>query len=184
MNDDIKKVAMRLRDLREISELTTEAAAEVFGLTHEDYLKYESGSSDIPISFLYEAAGYFKIQVADLLSGNAPKLHICQYIKAGKGLKIERSRQYDYHHLAYNFAGNRVLPLLVTVAPRGEHEKISTNTHPGQEFDYCLKGQILISINGKEYILNEGDSIYYDSSFPHGMAALGSTPAEFIAIVI
>lgn len=184
MNDDIKKVALRLRELREIEGLSTREAADIFRVAHETYLEYESGSSDMPISFLSEAAAHFHIQVYELLSGNNAKLRVCQHVKKGKGLKIERSKQYDYQHLAYNFAGNTVLPLLVTVDPAGNDSEIHTNTHPGQEFDYCLSGRILISINGKEYILEEGDSIYYDSAYPHGMQAIGDTPATFLAIVI
>lgn len=184
MSDDIKKVAMRLRELREVSEKTTEQMAEALNVPHEVYLGYESGSTDIPISVLYEVSGYFNIKVYELLSGEAPKLHAYQRVKAGRGLPIERSKQYNYQHLAYNFAGNKVLPLIVTVDPREGDNTIHTNIHTGQEFDYCLEGKMLISINGKEITLEEGDSIYYDSSYPHGMIALGDKPAKFIAIVI
>lgn len=184
MNEDIKKVALRLRELREIEGLSTHDAADMFRVSHETYLGYESGTSDMPISFLSEAAAHFHIQVYELLSGNHAKLHVCQHVKHGKGLRIERSKQYNYQHLAYNFAGNKVLPLFVTVDPASEGTPIQTNTHMGQEFDYCLSGTIRIVINKKEYILKEGDSIYYDSSYPHGMQAVGDTPASFLSIVI
>lgn len=184
MNDDIKKVALRLRELREIEGLSTEEAAKMFRVSHETYLGYESGTSDMPISFLSEVAAYFHIQVYELLSGNNAKLRVCQHIKHGKGLPIERSKQYNYQHLAYNFAGNKVLPLLVTVDPAETDAPVHTNVHQGQEFDYCLSGKIRIVINKKEYILEEGDSIYYDSSYPHGMQAVGDSPASFLAIVI
>ena len=101
-----------------------------------------------------------------------------------KGLRIEKSQQYDYQHLAYNFLNNKVLPLLVSVDPQGGHEEISTNIHMGQEFDYCLEGRVLIRIDGKDIILEEGDSIYYDSSYPHGMAAIGEKSAKVLTIVI
>ncbi|MDD6309320.1 MAG: XRE family transcriptional regulator [Clostridia bacterium] len=184
MNEDIKKVALRLRELREIAGCSTAEMAETFHISHETYLEYESGESDMPISFLSEAAAFFKIQVYELLSGNNPKLHVCQHVTKGNGLRIERSKQYDYQHLAYNFAGNQVLPLLVRVDPAAEGDKLHTNSHPGQEFDYCLHGKIKIVINGKAYVLEEGDSIYYDSSYPHGMVSLSDTPSEILAIVI
>ncbi|MBR5218797.1 MAG: cupin domain-containing protein [Clostridia bacterium] len=184
MSENIKKVAMRIRELREISEKTSAEMAKALNVPHEVYLEYESGSTDIPISVLYEISGCLGIKVYELLSGEAPKLQAYQHIKAGCGLRIERSKQYEYQHLAYNFMGNKVLPLMVTVDPSEEGETIHTNIHTGQEFDYCLEGQILISINGKEIILEEGDSIFYDSSYPHGMKAIGDKPAKFIAIVI
>ena len=184
MNEDIKKVALRIRELREIEGCTTHEMAARFGIPHETYLEYESGTSDMPISFLSDAAAHFNIQVYELLSGNNAKLRIYQVVRSGKGLSIERSKQYNYQHLAYNFAGNKVLPLLVTVDPRKGDEKPQTNIHRGQEFDYCLEGKILITIGGKEEILEPGDSVYYDSSYPHGMIALGDTPAKILTLVI
>ena len=163
MNDDIKKVAIRLREIREIDGKTTEDLARYLGITNEKYLEYESGAVDMPISFLSEVASYFGVQVYELLSGDEPRLKVFQHVKSGKGLTIERSKQYEYQHLAYNFADNKVLPLLVTVDPLKEGHEVYTNVHVGQEFDYCLEGKILIRIDGKDIILNEGDSIYYDS---------------------
>jgi len=184
MNEDIKKVAFRIRELREIDGKSTHEMAEYFKIPHETYLEYESGTSDMPISFLSDAAAYFGIQVYELLSGNNAKLRLYQVVRSGRGLHIEKSKQYGYQHLAYNFAGNKVLPLLVTVAPRAEGEEIHTNIHKGQEFDFVLEGKILITIGGNEEILETGDSIYYDSSYPHGMIAVGDAPAKVLTLVI
>ena len=57
------------------------------------------------------------------------------------------------------------------------------NSHPGQEFNYVLKGTLMIVIDGKEFVLNAGDSLYFDASLPHGMKAMESEPAEFLAII-
>ena len=56
MNDDIKKVAIRLREMREIDGKTTEDLAHYLGITNEKYLEYESGAVDMPISFLSEVS--------------------------------------------------------------------------------------------------------------------------------
>ena len=183
MKDDIRKIAIRLKEMRAISEKSVEEMAERLGISNEKYLQYESGEVDMPISFLSEVAQVFGVQVYELLSGDAPRLKVYQLVKKGNGLPIERSKQYGYQHLAYNFLNNRVLPLLVNVDPKSGDE-IHTNTHIGQEFDYCLEGTLLIRINGKDIILEEGDSIYYDSSYPHGMAAMGDKPAKVLTIVI
>ena len=57
------------------------------------------------------------------------------------------------------------------------------NSHDGQEFNLVLKGTLLLSIGGKELTLNPGDSIYFDSTQPHGMRALNGEPARFLAII-
>lgn len=58
------------------------------------------------------------------------------------------------------------------------------NSHPGQEFNYVLKGRMVIEINGKRLTLEAGDSIYFDSSKPHGMLALDGEKVSFLAIII
>jgi quercetin dioxygenase-like cupin family protein len=47
-----------------------------------------------------------------------------------------------------------------------------------------LEGSLLSSINGKEVILNEGDSIYFDATKLHGMKALNGEPVRFLALII
>ncbi len=75
-------------------------------------------------------------------------------------------------------------PFIVTVHPKKEGELVFQNTHEGQEFNYVLSGRMLIQINGKDMILNEGDSIYFDSSLPHGMQALDGKEVKFLAIIL
>ena len=45
------------------------------------------------------------------------------------------------------------------------------------------KGIMLLGINGKELILNPGDSLYFDSSIPHGMMALDDKTVKFLAVI-
>ena len=52
MSDPVKQVAMRILDLREISDYTVDKMAEVLNVPVEEYRKYESGEVDMPISFL------------------------------------------------------------------------------------------------------------------------------------
>ncbi len=46
-----------------------------------------------------------------------------------------------------------------------------------------IEGTLLISLNGKEFTLNEGDSLYYDSGIPHGMKTLNGKSARFLACI-
>ena len=61
---------------------------------------------------------------------------------------------------------------------------IVTNTHEGQEFDYVLEGGLKYTIHGQIVYLNEGDSIMFDSSSPHGMVATTESGCKFLAIVV
>ena len=183
MKDLIKVVAIRIRDLREIAGKTEAEIAGEAGVPLEEYLEYEAGLRDFSFSHLFNIASTLGVDIADLLTGESPKLSGYILTRRGKGLSFERRQAYQYEHLAYNFAGKRAEPFLVTVEYDGAGGEREAHDHEGQEFDYVLEGQMKIVLNGNEVYLGEGDSIYYDSSIPHAMVAL-ERDARFIAVVI
>lgn len=181
--EQIKEIAIRIKDLREIHELSEESLAKELNLDLETYIKYENALCDIPIGFLYEVANRFKVELMTLLTGEQPRLHMYEVVRKGQGLKINRRKQYEYSNLAYNFIGKKMEPFLVTVPFTDEQEAIHCSHHEGQEFNYVLEGQIKIQIGNYDVILDAGDTIYFNGTYPHGMKALGGQEAKFIAII-
>ena len=96
---------------------------------------------------------------------------------------MERREDYKYQSLAHNFINKRVEPFLVTVEPK-QSDKINYNYHSGQEFNYVIEGTLKVLINGYEIVLNEGDSLFFDSGEKHGMKALNNKTAKFLAVII
>lgn len=184
MSEQLRQVAMRLKGLREVEDISKEALAREFHIPIEQYEQYESGEVDIPVSFLYDVAEKFGVELTAILSGDNPKLKVYSVVKNGKGLSVDRRREYEYQNLAYNFSNKKAEPFMVTVPPAEENAKISENYHPGQEFNYLLEGRLELLINGKSLILEAGDSIYFDSTYPHGMKALDGKPARFLAVIM
>ena len=82
--------------------------------------------------------------------------------------------------LAYNYIGRNKEPMIVSISPSDERPKLVT--HGGQEFNYVLKGKIGVIINDKTIELNEGDSIYFDPSYPHGQIAIDGD-ALFLTVI-
>ena len=179
---EIREIAERIKELREVSDLTVESLAKELGINADTYRQYESGAVDIPVSLLYEIASKFHVELAELLTGEKPRLHTYSLVRKGKGVDIKRSHHYDYQSLAPNFVHKRMEPMLVTVEPKREPGE--TNSHPGQEFDYVLTGTLAVTIDDHELILNEGDALFYDSNHPHSMRALNDQPAQFLAIIL
>ena len=116
--------------------------------------------------------------------GDEPKMSTYFITRKGKGITVERTKAYKYQSLAAGFAGRKADPFLVTVHPKSEEEPIYLNPHPGQEYNLVLKGRMLLQINNKELILEEGDSIYFNSELPHGMKALDGEKVSFLAIIL
>lgn len=169
--------------MREISNFTIDDVSKALNVDTKVYESYEEGNIDIPMGFLLDFANLCKIELSDLLSGGTPMLRTFSYIKKDRGQTVERREHYKYQHLAYNFANKKAEPFLVTVESKDD-DTIHLNSHDGQEFNYCVEGKLLISIDGNDIILEPGDSLYFDSLTPHGMKALDGKPAKFLAIII
>jgi transcriptional regulator with XRE-family HTH domain len=184
MSEQIKQIATRIKELREISEVTVQTLAAELNIAEETYRAYESGETDIPVSFLYEIANRFNVDLSAIITGDGPKLHTYQVVISGKGASVERREHYKYQSLANNFVGKKAQPFIVTVAPEEGNSPVHFNSHKGQEFNYVIEGTLKIIINNHEIILEEGDSIYFDSSANHGMKAMNGKQAKFIAIIL
>jgi len=182
MKEKSKEIGSRVRELRELSEITEEEMADYLKIDVETYRRYETGEDDIPASILFEIAHKLGVDMGLLLTGEETRMHIFTVTRKGKGVEVERRKQYRYENLAEKFIHKKAEPFIVTVEPGKEKPK--TNSHPGQEFNYVLEGRIKFYIHDNEIILNEGDSIFFDSSYEHAMEALDGKEARFLAIIM
>jgi transcriptional regulator with XRE-family HTH domain len=184
MTEQIKLIAERIKELREISGTSVETLAKDLGIPKELFLQYESGNIDIPVGFLSELAQKFNIGLSSILSGEEPKLHVYTITRKDKGISVDRRRQYKYESLAQNFIHKKAEPFIVRVEPSDENAAVEFNSHPGQEFDYVIEGTLKIIIDNHDVILNEGDSIYFDSSYKHALKALNNKTVKTLVIVL
>ena len=162
MNEYNKDIGNRIRELRELSDITIKEIAEELNIKEETYIQYENAEVDIPASFLYELAHIFKVDLGLLLTGEESRMSIFDITRANKGVSVDRRKEYTHENLCSN----------------------SLNSHPGQEFNYVLEGSLKIYIHNNEIVLNEGDSIFFDSTHRHAMIALNDKPAKFLAVII
>lgn len=184
MNEQIKQIAERLAGLRDALEISPEEMAGVCNLTPEQYIKLESGTVDISVSILHQISQAYGVELTTLMFGNEPKMSSNFITRRGKGIAVERTKAYKYQSLAAGFVGRKADPFMVTVHPTPDETPIYLNSHPGQEYNIVLKGRMLLQINNKEVILEEGDSIYFNSELPHGMKALDGEKVSFLAIIL
>lgn len=183
MQQKIQEVACRIHELRELSGISVERMAEVLNLPILSYQGIENGNEDISVGLLYQIAGELNVDLSLLLSGEAPRLKIFTVTRKGKGVSVERRKQYTYQGLAANFIDKKIEPFMVTVEPDSDGSKSQKNSHPGQEFNYVLEGRLQIYIHGHDIVLEEGDSIFFDASHEHAMQALDGRSARFLAVV-
>ena len=163
MNEQIKQIAERLRGLRDVLELTAEDIARDSDISAEEYRLAETGDYDISVSMLQKIARTYNVALDALMFGEEPKMSSYFVTRAGKGISIERTKAYKYQSLASGFMNRTADPFIVTVV---------------------IEGRMLINIEGKEIILNQGDSIYFNSKLPHGMKALDGKTVRFLAVIM
>ncbi len=186
MEQKMKEVADRVRELRLISGLSVADMAARTGMSIEDYEASEAGKCNLSIAFLYHCALSFGVDMSDILEGKSPKLRSYALTRRGEGQRIEEAHHMVGFNLAAGFRNRIALPLYMELAWRedAENGKIDLVTHEGQECDIVISGQMKIKIGDKIEILNPGDCIYYDSGTPHGMVAAGGKDCTFYAIVL
>lgn len=182
MEEKLKEVGSRIRELRELSGISVKEMAGHLSMPEAAYKGFEDGSSDIPASALFSIAQKLKVDMGLLLTGEETRMHIFTVTRAGKGVNVERHKQYKHQTLGEKFINKKAETFLVTVEPK--KQKPQTNSHPGQEFDYVLEGVMKFYIHDNVLILNKGDSVYFDSSYPHAMEALNDKNASFLAVII
>ena len=182
----IKEMAARIRELREIQNLTTVQMAEKTGVSEAEYIECENGNKDLNFAFIYRCAQTLNVDVTSLIEGHTPKLVNYVYTKAGKGQRIEKAHGMTYYNLASAFKNRIAEPLFVrsTYSEEKQNKEIEVTTHAGQELDIVIDGKLKVQVGEHYEILEAGDSIYYDSSTPHGMIAVDGKDCTFYAIVL
>ena len=182
----IREMAARIRELREIEGFTVEEMAEKTETTVEEYVACETGMSDLNYAFLYKCASAFSIDVVNLIEGTTPKLKSYFVSRKGDAPKISEAHGMAYYNMAYGFK-NRISEPLYVISKYDENAQdkpIELTTHKGQEIDIVVEGSLMVQVGDHQKVLNAGDSIYFDSSVPHGERAVNGTDCIFYAIVL
>ena len=180
------EIAGRIRELREIEGLTAADMAKKTAVSEEEYLACENGRSDLNFAFIYRCALAFGVDVTDIIEGQSPNLKSYTVTRRGEGQRIEKAHGMTYYNLAASFKNRIAEPLYVksVFSEEAQHRDIELTTHTGQECDLIIEGKLKVQVGEHKEVLGPGDSIYYDSSTPHGMIAVDGKDCIFYAIVL
>lgn len=76
----------------------------------------------------------------------------------GDGIRMES--------LGIGLRNQQMEPFLMVVEP-GARSTADPLTHPGEEFVYCLEGEIVYAVGEDTYLMEAGSSLLFKSSQPH-----------------
>ncbi len=147
---------------------------------NELFLKLvEDEGLEIEVSDLLKIASVLDTDVSTLIDGKGFHKKGVVVTRSDSRVRVERKRKLDYESLAPHYSGRHVEPFLVEIK---ESDTAEYSSHEGEEFHYVMTGVLKIIVDDKEYILEEGDSIYFDSSFPHALSAVSDKVKILAAI--
>jgi transcriptional regulator with XRE-family HTH domain len=89
---------------------------------------------------------------------------------------------YYYESLAYPKADKHMEPFQVQFEVKKKEDLVFFN-HKGEEFVFVLEGQLECNYEDETFLLETGDSLYFDSSFPHAFRAVGKKNALAIDVI-
>ncbi len=109
------------------------------------------------------------------------------FVKAGEGLAIERRgtrNGHQYHLLGHT--GDRtsrvvVEPYMITLTE--ESEVFPLFQHAGLEFLHMLEGEVVYRHADRLYVMQPGDSLFFDADAPHGPEEMRKLPIRFLSII-
>ncbi|MGN1473338.1 MAG: AMP-binding protein [Eubacteriales bacterium] len=180
------EVAARIREMREVCGFSEREMAEKTEVSLEEYRAYEEGRLDFPFTFIHKCALAFGIGITDLLEGRSAHLLSYTVTRKGKGQETAKEDGIEIQNLAPLFRRKLAEPYWVhyEYSEELQDKPIHLTKHSGQEFDLVLSGRLKIQIGENVEYLSEGDSIYYNSSTPHGMIAVDGRDCLFVAVVL
>ncbi len=186
VNNQLLDIAQRIRAMREISEYSTKEMAERIEIPESLYLQYERAEIDLPFTFIHKCAQVFDVELTDLLEGNSARLSSYTVTRRDRGLVTASEDGITIQDMASKFRHKLATPYWVTYeySEQLQHEPIHTTTHAGQEFDLVIKGSMKVRVGDHVEVLHEGDSIFYNSSTPHGMIAVDGADCVFLAMIM
>lgn len=186
--DTSKIVGEKIKGLREAKAITVEELAERSGLAIEQVERIEN-NIDLPsLAPLIKIARVLGVRLGTFLDDNnetgpaiTRKMDTSDTISFSNNATHSRKHMM-YHSLSKSKADRHMEPFIIDVAASEETDFI-LSSHEGEEFIMVMEGVMEISYGKNKYILEEGDSIYYDSIVPHHVHAFEGQAAKILAVV-
>lgn len=179
--DEEISVGQRLREIRAARKLSIRALSELSKLNANTLSLIENEHTSPSVSTLQQLAQGLGVHISEFFRSNhGSKTLVFQ--KKGKRprLSFENSTLED---LASGMPRFGAEPLIVTLEPGADSGK-QPIVHTGREFVYCLKGQIAYNVDGDEYILEVGDSLFFEAYLPHQWKNTDTQSSQAVLVLI
>jgi transcriptional regulator with XRE-family HTH domain len=180
---DELNIARKIRQIRLQNNLTLEKVAKLTGFTKSYLSMVESGKKSPPIATLSKIAQALDVDIPAFFEQKKPEDQVI-LVRKGEGKAVVRDGNifgYRYESIAPTKRRKKMEPFVVTHI--FQSKRLGRFDHEGEELFYALEGKIKFLYGDKEYLLKEGDSLYFDSSIPHRGVGIGKKPAKALVVI-
>ena len=179
-----ESVGKNIKVIRKQKNITLKELADRTGFTKSYVSKIEKSKKAPPYSTVIKIAMALEVEVTYLLNEHLSDFSDIRisFSKNNHGKIVETlgsSYGYKYEALGFTKPGKNMQPFIVEAA----FDEKSIFQHEGEEFIYVLEGKYQFIYDGKEYIMERGDSVYFDSGVPHSAKSLGKKKAKVLAVM-
>ncbi|TBU89509.1 helix-turn-helix domain-containing protein [Phytopseudomonas dryadis] len=171
------RIGERLRRYRRAAGKTLNEVAADAGLTASFLSQAERNLTGVSLSSLASIAKSLDVPLNVLFDQPEqaqPDSHVDQRVRYTVGGQL-----LAYERLSSSFPGNSINAVKMNIPVGYQSELIA---HEGVEFSYVLVGQIVYTIEGREYPLGPGDSVHFDANKLHRLANAGDGNAEVLTM--
>ncbi|TQR21217.1 helix-turn-helix domain-containing protein [Psychrobacillus vulpis] len=171
------EVGKRIRYLRKSQGLTSEELAKLAGISQSMISQIERGQVSPSLETLWKLSHSLQVPVFSFFE--MEESNIVKISRAKETKVVKRVRPNVSYELLSPSSGKQMSFFKMVVEP-GEDLNAPLMYHVGEECGIMLKGSLRIEVEGEIHIINEGDSVYFDSSLPHRFMNLGEENAVSI----
>ena len=182
-------IGEKIKSLRTLKEISIEELAERTELTVEQIRRIEE-NGDIPsLAPLVKIARVLGVRLGTFLDDqdNEEGAVVCRRGEADDTVSfsnnaVDARQHMHYHSLSRSKTDRHMEPFVIDIDADKE-KKYSLSAHEGEEFIMVLKGKLEVNYGKQTYVLDEGDTIYYDSIVPHHVHAFNGQKAQILAVI-
>ena len=159
------ELGLTLRSLRLSQKRTIQEIANICSLSKSMVSKIETDNVFPSIATLTKIAKALGTTVSHLLKENNESLEVVINVENADKNAIKTERGYYIFPYAMGFKEKKMQPYLFT-ARKGEVKEHHLS-HEGEEFIFVLEGEMKFAIGDIEYLLEKGDSMYFNALKAH-----------------
>ncbi|MFA9391715.1 MAG: helix-turn-helix domain-containing protein [Prolixibacteraceae bacterium] len=178
----------KIKRIREFKNLSVEELADRTGLDVEQIMLIEENTFHPSLAPLIKIARALSVRLGTFLDDDeqlGPVLSRKKEKNKGASFSnknIDARAHLDFFALASGKSGRHMEPFIVDVHAKAGGQYTSSS-HEGEEFIFVLEGKIAVTYGKESYVLDVGDSIYYDSIVEHHVHCANDNSAKILAVV-